>query len=158
MSAYRITSALTLRAARPIVWISDVLAAQEPLLVGVEDRHQRHLRQVEPLAEQVDADQHVERPLAQLAQDLHPLDRVELGVQPLAPQAGLAEVVASGPRASRLVSVVTSTRSFRSARVLISLTRSGTCPRAGLTWITGSTSPVGRITCSTTSPPVRSSS
>jgi hypothetical protein len=26
------------------------LAAQEPLLVGVEDRHERHLRQVEPFA------------------------------------------------------------------------------------------------------------
>ena len=40
-------------------------AAQEAFLVGVEDRHQRHFRQVEPFAQQVDADQHVEtRPRA----------------------------------------------------------------------------------------------
>ena len=70
------------------------LAAQEAFLVGVEDGHQRHLRQVEPLAQQVDADQHVERPFAQLAQDLHAFDGVQFGVQPFAAQAGLAEVAA----------------------------------------------------------------
>ena len=35
------------------------LPAQEALLVGVEDRDERHLRQVETLAQQVDADEHV---------------------------------------------------------------------------------------------------
>jgi hypothetical protein len=57
------------------------LRAQEPLLVGVQDGHQRHLGQVQPLAQQVDADQGVELAEAQLAQDLDPLDRVDLGVQ-----------------------------------------------------------------------------
>ena len=57
------------------------LAAEEALLVGVEDRHQRHLGQVEPLAQQVDADEHVELAQAQLADDLDPLERVDLGVQ-----------------------------------------------------------------------------
>ena len=33
--------------------------AQEALLVGVEDRDERHLGQVEALAQQVDADEHV---------------------------------------------------------------------------------------------------
>ena len=84
---------LTLRAARPIVWISEVLAAQEALLVGVEDRHQRHLRQVEPLAQQVDADQHVELAPPQVAQDLDPLERVDLAVQVAHPDAELGEVV-----------------------------------------------------------------
>ena len=36
------------------------LAAEETLLVGVEDRHDGDLRDVEPLAEEVDADQAVE--------------------------------------------------------------------------------------------------
>ena len=58
----------------------------------------------------------------------------------------------------RLVSVVTSVRSPFAARLRISFSRSVTCPRAGLMWMTGSTSPVGRMTCSTTSPPVFSSS
>src|SRR5690606_17171357 len=46
------------------------LGAQEALLVGVEDRDERHLGQVEALAEQVDADQHVELAGAQLPQQL----------------------------------------------------------------------------------------
>ena len=57
------------------------LAAQEALLVGVEDRHQRDLGQVEALAQQVDADQHVVLAQAQVADDLDPLERVDLGVQ-----------------------------------------------------------------------------
>ena len=57
------------------------LAAEEALLVGVEDRHQRHLGQVEALAEQVHADEHVEVAEAQLPDHLDPLERVDLGVQ-----------------------------------------------------------------------------
>ncbi len=52
----------------------------------------------------------------------------------------------------RLVSVVTSTRSLRATRRLISDSRSSTCVAAGRTSSTGSTSPVGRTTCSTTCP------
>ena len=55
--------------------------AQEALLVGVEDRDQRHLGQVEPLAQQVDADQHVEVAAAQVADDLDALDRLDVGVE-----------------------------------------------------------------------------
>ena len=55
--------------------------AQEAFLVRVEDRDQRDLGQVEPLAQQVDADQHVELALAQVAQDAHALERLDVGVQ-----------------------------------------------------------------------------
>ena len=48
------------------------------------------------------------------------------------------------------VSVVTRTRSPRSARRRISSIRSSTCPLVGRTWTSGSISPVGRTTCSTT--------
>ena len=50
----------------------------------------------------------------------------------------------------RLVSVVTSTRSLTFTRSLISDSRSSTWVDAGRTSICGSTSPVGRTTCSTT--------
>ena len=80
-SAYMITWPSTLRAARPMVWISDGLGAEEALLVGVEDRDQRHLGQVEALPQQVDADEHVEVAEPQPPQDLDPLERVDLAVQ-----------------------------------------------------------------------------
>ena len=54
--------------------------AQEPLLVGVEDGHEAHLGDVEALAQQVDAHEDVERPRAQLADDLHTVHRGGVGV------------------------------------------------------------------------------
>ncbi len=62
------------------------LRSQEAFLVGVEDGHQRHLRQVQPLPQQVDADERVVLPQPQLAQDLDALHRVDLGVQVAHPQ------------------------------------------------------------------------
>ena len=55
--------------------------AQEAFLVGVQDGHQRHLGQVEALAQEVDAHEHVELAQAQVAQDLHPLEGVDVGVE-----------------------------------------------------------------------------
>ena len=69
------------------------LAAQEALLVGVEDGDQRDLGQVEPLAQQVDADEHVVLAEPQLADDLDPLERVDLGVQVARLHARLEQVV-----------------------------------------------------------------
>ena len=47
------------RAARPMVWISDPAGAQEAFLIRVQHRHQRDFRQIQPFAQQIDADQHV---------------------------------------------------------------------------------------------------
>jgi hypothetical protein len=69
------------------------LRAQEALLVGVEDGDQRHLGQVEALAQQVDADEHVELAQPQVAQDLDALDGVDLGVQVAHPHPLLEQVV-----------------------------------------------------------------
>ena len=69
------------------------LGAQEALLVRIQDRHQRDLGNVEPLAQQVDADQHVELPEPQVADDLDPLDRVDVGMQVAHLDAVLVEVV-----------------------------------------------------------------
>ena len=82
-----------LRAARPIVWMSERLAAQEALLVGVEDRDERDLGQVEPLAQEVDADEHVVLAEPQVADDLDALERVDLRVQVADLEAHLEQVV-----------------------------------------------------------------
>src|SRR6478735_5014166 len=52
------------------------LTAEEALLVRVEDRDERHLGEVQALAEQVHADEHVVLAEAQLADDLDALQRV----------------------------------------------------------------------------------
>ena len=70
-----------LRAARPIVWISDVSPRRKPSLSASRIADQRDLGQVEALAQQVDADQHVVLAEPQLADDLDPLQRVDLRVQ-----------------------------------------------------------------------------
>lgn len=57
------------------------LGAQEPLLVGVQDRDEGDLGQVEALAQQVDADEDVELAGAQLAEQLDAAQRVDLAVQ-----------------------------------------------------------------------------
>ena len=66
---------------------------QEALLVGVQDRHQRHLGQVQALAQQVDADQDVELADPQLAQQLDAAKGVDLGVQVAHPHTLLEQVV-----------------------------------------------------------------
>src|SRR6184192_1600577 len=53
----------------------------------------------------------------------------------------------------RLVRVVTSTRSFFFSRSRISCSKSSTWPFTGRTSTCGSTRPVGRMICSTTTPP-----
>src|SRR5206468_4327198 len=70
-----------------------VVRAQEPLLVRVQDRDQRDLRQVESLAQQVDPDQHVELAEAQIPDDLGALDGLDVGVEVAHPHVVLTEVV-----------------------------------------------------------------
>src|SRR6202022_1048735 len=55
------------------------LAAQKTFLVGVEDRNQRAFGNVEAFAQQVDADQRVERAEPEVADDLDALDGVDIG-------------------------------------------------------------------------------
>ena len=52
--------------------------AQKAFFVGIQNGHKRHLRQVEPLAQQVDADEHVEDSLAQVLHYLDALERVDV--------------------------------------------------------------------------------
>ena len=56
------------------------LGAQEPLLVRVHDAHQPAFGNIEPLAQQVDPDQHVVHPEPQIADQLDPLQRLHVAV------------------------------------------------------------------------------
>ncbi|SIN00422.1 Uncharacterised protein [Mycobacteroides abscessus subsp. abscessus] len=67
--------------------------AQEALLVRIQDHHQGDLRQIQALAQQVDAHQHVELPEPQGPQQLHPLQGVHIRVQVLHLDPVLHQVV-----------------------------------------------------------------
>ena len=66
---------------------------QEAFFVGIENRDQRNFRQVESFAQQIDADQYIELTLAQVAQNLHPLQRLDLGVHVAALHADFGVVL-----------------------------------------------------------------
>ena len=69
------------------------LGPEEALLVGVEDADQRHLGKIESLAEEVDADQHIELAQPERTEDLDPLDGVDVGVEVPHPKTLLEQVV-----------------------------------------------------------------
>ena len=138
-----------LRAARPIGLDQRAIAAQVALLVGVEDADERHLGQVETLAQQVDPHQHVEDAEAQVADDLDALEGVDVAVQVAHLDARLAEVVGEvlghllGQRGDQAALL-------RSMRRRIWAIRSSIWPCDSFTSMVGSTRPVGRMICSTT--------
>ena len=67
--------------------------AEEALLVGVQNGHQAHLRQVKTLTEQVDAHQHVKLAQAQIPDNLHALQCGHIGVHIPHPDAAGAEML-----------------------------------------------------------------
>src|SRR5690606_30353324 len=67
--------------------------AQKALLVRIEYGDQRDLGNVQPFAQQVDADQHIEFPEAQVAYDFHALHGVDVRVQIAYLDAVFGEIV-----------------------------------------------------------------
>ena len=57
------------------------LRSQKAFLIGIQNRHQRHLWYVNSFAQQVDSHQYVEGPQTQVSQDLYPLHRVNIAVK-----------------------------------------------------------------------------
>ena len=92
LSAYMTTLPLTLRAA-PDRLDERSLAAEEALLVGVEDGDEGHPWQIEPLPEQVHPDEDVVLAEAKLANDLDALQRVDLRMQVARLDARFEQVV-----------------------------------------------------------------
>lgn len=80
------------RAARPIIWISDVSERNSPSLSASEDRNERYLGQVDSLAQQVYSDKHVVYSGAQAAQKLGPLHRFHAVVDVLDLHAARVEI------------------------------------------------------------------
>ena len=73
---------LTVRVARrtPDGLDQAALVSQEAFLVGIEDGDQRHFRQVQALAQQVDSHQHVELAQTQITQDVHAFKRAYIAM------------------------------------------------------------------------------
>ncbi len=91
-SAYRMQRASAFRAAGR--WSGPGRSRSAgTLLVGVEDRHQGAFRNVEAFPEEVDADEHVEGAEPQVADDLDPLQRVDVGVHVAHAHAVLVQVL-----------------------------------------------------------------
>ncbi len=67
--------------------------AQKAFLVRIQDRHQRHFGNIQSLAQQIDAHQHVEGAQPQVTDDLHALDRIHIRVQIAHAHAVFAQVV-----------------------------------------------------------------
>ena len=127
--------------------------SQKAFLVGVENRHQRNFRQIQSFAQQVDADQHVELAAAQIAQNLDSLQRLDLGMQIAAPDADLGVVfrqvfghaLGQGRDQHPLIALGARRGFLQAGRPSARLTGGLRPP--------GSIRPVGRMICSTTSPP-----
>src|SRR6185436_5078318 len=68
-------------------------APQVALLVRIEDGYERDFGQIEPLAQEVDADEHVEFTLAKAAENLHAFNGVDLAVQIADIDADVAQVI-----------------------------------------------------------------
>ena len=100
LSAYMITLAFDVAGGAADGLDQRAARAQVALLVGVEDADEAHLRQVEALAQQVDADDDVVDAEAQVAQDLDALQRVDLGVQVVGARRPSPAGSRPGPRPS----------------------------------------------------------
>ena len=87
------TRPLTLREARPMVWMSERGLRRNPSLSASKIDDERHLGQVETLAQQVDAHEHVELAEPQIAEDVDALERVDVRVEVAHADAELAVVV-----------------------------------------------------------------
>ncbi len=68
------------------------LGPEETLPVSVHNRYQRHLRNVQALAQEVDPHQDIEDPESQVPDDLHPLQGLNVGMKVADPYPQLLEV------------------------------------------------------------------
>ena len=66
---------------------------QEPFLVSIEDGNQRHLGNIQPFPQQVDAHEYIELALAQCTQNLDSFDRANITMQITDVNADVSKVV-----------------------------------------------------------------
>src|SRR5687768_4958096 len=58
-----------------------LLGTEKTFLVRIEHCHERHFRQIEPLTQQVDPNQHVKLAAPQIAKNLDPFESFDVRVQ-----------------------------------------------------------------------------
>ena len=66
---------------------------EKPFLVRIEDRHERHLRHVQSLTQQIDADEDIELAQSQPTNDLHAFDCINVGMHIAHAYPHLLEIV-----------------------------------------------------------------
>ncbi len=93
LSAYMCTSPDTLRAARPMVWISEVPERRKPSLSASRIATSDTSGRSRPSRSRLMPTSTSNSPEPQLAQQLDPAQRVDLGVQVAHPDAQLQQVV-----------------------------------------------------------------
>ena len=69
------------------------LRTQEAFLIRIQDRYQRNLRNIQPLPQKVNANQHVEHIQTHIPDDLRPLQRVNVGMQVLYPDPHFTHII-----------------------------------------------------------------
>ena len=99
-SAYMMTLPRTLRAARPMVWISERSARRKPSLSASRMATSDTSGRSSPSRSRLMPDQHVELAEAQIAQDLDALEGVDVRVQVAHPDARARCNTRSDPRPS----------------------------------------------------------
>ena len=66
---------------------------QKALLICIKDRNQTALRDIEPLAQKVNAQQHIKGAQPQIAQNLNALNRIDIAVHVTHPNALLMQIL-----------------------------------------------------------------
>ena len=69
------------------------LRTQESFLICIQNRHERYLRNIQSLPKQIDADQHIKYIQAHIADDLRPLQRINVRMQIPHPDSDLFHIV-----------------------------------------------------------------
>ena len=150
VSAYMTTRPLTLRAARPMVWISEDAERRKPSLSASRMATRATSGRSRPSRSRLMPTRTSNDAQPELAEDLDAGHRVDVGVEVLDPDPLLGQVVGQvlghllGQRGHEdPVARAATVASIRSRR-------SSICPVVGRMSTSGSTRPVGRMTCSTT--------
>ena len=147
-SAYIITLPLTLRAARPAVWVSERWSRKKPSLSASRMATNETSGKSSPSRSRLMPTRTSNSP-SRRSRMISIRSTVSISWCIYRTRTSIFARNAVRSSAIFFVSVVTRTRSFRSTRIWISESKSSICPITGLTLTSGSTRPVGRITCST---------
>ena len=157
LSAYMMARPLTLRAARPIVWVRLRCERRKPSLSASRMATSETSGRSRPSRRRLTPTSTSYLPLRRLSM-IWTRSRVSTSECMYAVLMSWCRRYSLSSSAIRFVSVVTSTRSWRSMRCCISSIRSSIWLFEGRTSMRGSRRPVGRMSCSTTMPSLFSSS